>query len=92
MLLVSFVARRESMFLNARRCSFGAAFVPFYRLFGPFVSPMAPQVIKTEIWDTITRRGALGNLIMGLIPMIFYLTLSGIALALEQMLRLVRVV
>ncbi|KZV99127.1 FAD/NAD(P)-binding domain-containing protein [Exidia glandulosa HHB12029] len=71
---------------------FGAAFVPFYRLFGPFVSPMAPQVIKTEIWDTITRRGVLGNLIMGLIPMMFYLTLSGIALGIERMLQFVRVI
>ncbi|EJD46098.1 FAD/NAD(P)-binding domain-containing protein [Auricularia subglabra TFB-10046 SS5] len=71
---------------------FGAAFTPFYRLFGPFVSPNAPAVIKTEIWDTITRRGLLGNLIMGLIPMIFYLALSGICLGVENVMKLVRIV
>jgi len=55
---------------------FGAAFTSFYRLVGPFRSPIAPQVIKTEIWDTITRRGILGNFTMGLIPMTFYLSLN----------------
>ncbi|KAG6850532.1 hypothetical protein H0H93_012148 [Arthromyces matolae] len=44
---------------------FGAAFTSFYRLFGPFRSPTAPKVIKTEIWDTILRRGVLGNIVMG---------------------------
>lgn len=44
---------------------------------------MAPIVVKTEIWETITRRGVLGNLLMGIIPMLFYLWLNALALALE---------
>ncbi|RDB21257.1 Dimethylaniline monooxygenase [N-oxide-forming] 5 [Hypsizygus marmoreus] len=57
---------------------FGAAFTSFYRLFGPFRSPTSTHVIKTEIWDTITRRGILGNLTMGLIPMAFYLSINAV--------------
>jgi len=69
---------------------FGAAFTPFYRLFGPFKSPeTAVPVIKTEIWETITRRGILGNLIMGLIPMVFYLTINFSTLCIEQSLLLI---
>ncbi|EPQ58604.1 dimethylaniline monooxygenase [Gloeophyllum trabeum ATCC 11539] len=55
---------------------FGAAFIPFYRLVGPYKSPVAPMIIKTELWDTITRRGLIGNVMMGLIPMVFYLMLN----------------
>ncbi|KAL1661710.1 hypothetical protein GGF50DRAFT_60535 [Schizophyllum commune] len=58
---------------------FGAAFTSFYRLVGPYKSATAPAVIKTEIWDTITRRGLLGNFFMGLIPMVFYLTINAAA-------------
>ncbi|KIY66071.1 FAD/NAD-P-binding domain-containing protein [Cylindrobasidium torrendii FP15055 ss-10] len=58
---------------------FGAAFTSFYRLTGPYKSPLAPEVVKTEIWDTITRRGWVGNIVMGLIPMIFYLSLNSLA-------------
>lgn len=68
--------------------SFGAAFTSFYRLVGPFRSEAAPQVIKTEIWDTITRRGFMGNLLMGVIPMAFYATLNSIAWALEKVLHI----
>lgn len=45
--------------------AFGAAFTAFYRLVGPFQSHKVLVVIKTELWETITRRGLLGNLIMG---------------------------
>jgi len=64
---------------------FGAAFTPFYRLVGPFRSEAAPEIIKTEIWEVICRRGLIGNLFMGLIPMIFYGLVSGLALLLETM-------
>lgn len=50
--------------------SFGAAFPTFYRLVGPFKSSTAPGIVKTELWDTIKRRGVLGNLFMGVIPMV----------------------
>jgi len=62
---------------------FGAAFTPFYRLVGPYKSEVAPEIVKTEIWEVICRRGLLGNFFMGLIPMIFYALVSGIALLLE---------
>ncbi|KAJ7118729.1 FAD/NAD(P)-binding domain-containing protein [Mycena epipterygia] len=67
---------------------FGAAFTTFYRLVGPYRSPTAPYTVKTELWDTITRRGLLGNFAMGLVPMVFYLVLNGIALCLELVLTL----
>ncbi|KAJ7632147.1 hypothetical protein FB45DRAFT_1145231 [Roridomyces roridus] len=67
---------------------FGAAFTTFYRLLGPYRSPMAPEIVKTEIWDTITRRGWAGNLIMGVIPMVFYLCLNGLVLCVEVILTL----
>ncbi|KZP32518.1 FAD/NAD-P-binding domain-containing protein [Athelia psychrophila] len=68
---------------------FGAAFTSFYRLVGPFRSDAAPRVIKGEIWETITRRGIMGNLMMGVIPMAFYSTLNLIAWIAEQLLMLV---
>ncbi|KAF8969949.1 FAD/NAD-P-binding domain-containing protein [Flammula alnicola] len=58
---------------------FGAAFTPFYRLVGPFRSDAAPEIIKTELWETITRRGIIGNITMGLIPMLFYLSVNMLA-------------
>jgi len=68
---------------------FGAAFTSFYRLVGPFRSDTAPEVIKTEIWDTITRRGIMGNVIMGVIPMAFYTALNLMVWMLEKTLNLV---
>ncbi|TFY82963.1 hypothetical protein EWM64_g1049 [Hericium alpestre] len=40
---------------------FGAAFTAFYRLVGPFQTNKVVPVIKTELWDTVTRRGFLGT-------------------------------
>ncbi|KAJ6488542.1 hypothetical protein C8R47DRAFT_1274772 [Mycena vitilis] len=67
---------------------FGAAYTTFYRLVGPYRSPSAPHTVKTELWETITRRGLLGNLVMGVVPMVFYLALNAIALILELVLTL----
>ncbi|EIN08060.1 FAD/NAD(P)-binding domain-containing protein [Punctularia strigosozonata HHB-11173 SS5] len=67
---------------------FGAAFVPFYRLVGPYRSTSAPPTIRGELWDTITRRGILGNLLMGVIPMMFYGTLNLLAWCAETVWRL----
>jgi dimethylaniline monooxygenase (N-oxide forming) len=50
--------------------SFGAAFPTFYRLVGPYRSPKAEGIVKTELWDTIKRRGVIGNIFMGVIPMV----------------------
>jgi dimethylaniline monooxygenase (N-oxide forming) len=44
---------------------FGASFVTFYRLTGPFKSEAAPGIARTELAETIMRRGLLGNLFFG---------------------------
>jgi dimethylaniline monooxygenase (N-oxide forming) len=62
--------------------------VPFYRLVGPYKSKKAPGVITTELWETITRRGITGNILMGVIPMTFYATLNLLAYCAEKVLRL----
>ncbi|GAA6004683.1 hypothetical protein JCM10207_000980 [Rhodosporidiobolus poonsookiae] len=64
---------------------FSAAFTSHYRLLGPFRSPTAPEVVRTEIWDTVKRRGLLGNLFMGLIPMLFYAAVNFLAYFLETL-------
>ncbi|KAG9004845.1 hypothetical protein FRB94_002012 [Tulasnella sp. JGI-2019a] len=68
--------------------AFGAAMTPFYRLYGPFKDKGAEATVKTEIWETITRRGLLGNLFMGLIPMMFYGFINAGALGAEMIYRL----
>ena len=63
---------------------FGASFVTFYRLLGPFKSPVAPQIARTELEETIRRRGIIGNIFFGLIPMLFYGLLNAVAFALDR--------
>ncbi|KAH8102934.1 FAD/NAD(P)-binding domain-containing protein [Cristinia sonorae] len=63
---------------------FGAAFTPFYRLVGPFKTYNVLYTIKTELWETITRRGIIGNLLMGVIPMVFYGWLNLLAWIVEK--------
>ena len=41
--------------------AFGAAFTPFYRLLGPWRDAQAPEIARTELYDTIKRRGLGGN-------------------------------
>ncbi|GAA6063837.1 hypothetical protein JCM10212_003999 [Sporobolomyces blumeae] len=64
---------------------FSASFTSHYRLLpsSPFYSSKMVRVERTEIWDTIKRRGIVGNVFMGLIPMIFYGWINLTALALE---------
>ncbi|SPO48109.1 related to flavin-containing monooxygenase [Moesziomyces antarcticus] len=62
---------------------FGAAFPTFYRLLGPYQHPDAKRIVETEIYDTIKRRGVVGNLMMGLIPMLFYAWINLVALVVE---------
>lgn len=64
---------------------FGASFVSFYRLTGPFASAYAAQVASTELLDTIRRRGIIGNFFFGVVPMLFYGTLNAIAFLLEKL-------
>ncbi|KAJ6488553.1 FAD/NAD-P-binding domain-containing protein [Mycena vitilis] len=66
----------------------GAAYTSFYRLVGPYRSPLAPQTIKTELWETVTRRGLLGNILLTVVPMVFYLAVNAITLILEWILTL----
>lgn len=70
----------------------GAAFTPFYRLTGPWQSEKAPVIAKTELWDTITRRGIAGNLMMGLIPMVAYAFVNILAYIAEKVLKFLRIV
>ncbi|KAJ6120192.1 Monooxygenase [Penicillium sp. IBT 18751x] len=62
---------------------FGASFVTFYRLVGPFESSVAPEIARTELAETILRRGYIGNLFFGLIPMLFYGFVNSVALLLD---------
>ncbi|KIR28167.1 dimethylaniline monooxygenase [Cryptococcus deuterogattii 99/473] len=62
---------------------FGAAFPTFYRLTGPFKVAKAKGIVETELWDTIKRRGVIGNIFMGVIPMVFYACLNLGAYVLE---------
>jgi dimethylaniline monooxygenase (N-oxide forming) len=64
---------------------FGASFVTFYRLLGPFKSPVAPEIARTELAETILRRGILGNIFFGFIPMLFYGVLNAVAFVLDRM-------
>jgi dimethylaniline monooxygenase (N-oxide forming) len=63
---------------------FGASFVTFYRLVGPFKSKEAPRIARTELAETILRRGVLGNLFFGVIPMMFYGLINLAAWTLEM--------
>lgn len=62
---------------------FGASFVTFYRLTGPFGFEGARKITETELAETILRRGYLGNLFFGVIPMAFYGALNCISWTLE---------
>ncbi|GAA5932836.1 flavin-containing monooxygenase [Sporobolomyces koalae] len=64
---------------------FSASFTSHYRLLpsSPFYSDKMVEVEKGEILDTIKRRGVLGNVFMGVIPMIFYGLVNLTALVLE---------
>jgi dimethylaniline monooxygenase (N-oxide forming) len=72
-LLLAFPQLRE---VTALMISFGAAFPTFYRLVGPYRSSQAEKIVKTELWDTIKRRGVIGNIFMGVIPMVRYFSSS----------------
>ena len=48
--------REHGLFITLVYC-FSASFTSHYRLIGPFRSTKAPEVVRTEIWDTVQRRG-----------------------------------
>lgn len=75
--------RRHGLRILLTYC-FGAAFVPFYRLVGPFELPVVPEIARTELAEVIMRRGMLGNLFFGLIPMLFYGFINSIAFLLVK--------
>ncbi|PWN48556.1 FAD/NAD(P)-binding domain-containing protein [Violaceomyces palustris] len=74
---------RHGLFVTLIYC-FGAAFPTFYRLVGPYEHPQAAEISRTELYDTIKRRGVIGNLMMGVIPMAFYALINLFALILEK--------
>jgi dimethylaniline monooxygenase (N-oxide forming) len=63
---------------------FGASFVTFFRLLGPFKSPVAPEIARTELAELIFRRGIAGNLFFGLVPMVFYGSINAVAFVLDR--------
>lgn len=64
--------------------AFGASFVAFYRLTGPFRFEGVQEVVEGELLhETVLRRGILGNLFFGLIPMLFYAVINGAACVLD---------
>ena len=63
---------------------FGASYCTFYRLVGPFRFEGAAGITKTELAETIQRRGILGNLFFGLIPMLFYGGVNLLAYVLDK--------
>lgn len=75
--------RRHGLRILLTYC-FGASFVTFYRLVGPFESPVAPEVTRTELAETIMRRGIIGNIMFGLIPMMFYGVINAVAFLLDR--------
>ncbi|MCO5566247.1 hypothetical protein L7F22_019923 [Adiantum nelumboides] len=62
---------------------FSASFPTHYRLVGPWRDSSAVEIEKTEILETITRRGFGGNMMMGVIPMAFYAVVNVIAYIVE---------
>jgi dimethylaniline monooxygenase (N-oxide forming) len=74
--------RRHGLRIFLTYC-FGASFVTFYRLVGPFESPAAPEIARTELAETISRRGIIGNLLFGVIPMMFYGVVNAVVLLLD---------
>ncbi|KAJ9642534.1 hypothetical protein H2199_004915 [Coniosporium tulheliwenetii] len=74
--------RRHSLRVLLVYC-FGASFVTFYRLVGPFESSDAPKIAMTELAETILRRGIIGNLLFGVVPMVFYGVLNAVAYLLD---------
>jgi dimethylaniline monooxygenase (N-oxide forming) len=63
---------------------FGASFVTFFRLLGPFKSPVAPEIARTELAELILRRGITGNLFFGLVPMVFYGSINAVAFVFDR--------
>ncbi|GFZ52121.1 hypothetical protein JCM24511_09894 [Saitozyma sp. JCM 24511] len=49
---------------------YGWFVVLIYWLVGPYKSDKAAGIVRTELWDTIRRRGVVGNIFMGVIPMV----------------------
>ncbi|KAJ3151710.1 hypothetical protein HDU89_001758 [Geranomyces variabilis] len=49
-----------------------AAFTPLFRLVGPFKHDGAAEIVLGELWETVRRRGVLGNFFMTVLPMFVY--------------------
>ncbi|KXJ94515.1 dimethylaniline monooxygenase, partial [Microdochium bolleyi] len=62
---------------------FGASFCTFYRLLGPFAFEGAVDIARGELAETIYRRGVLGNLFFGVVPMVFYGLVNALAWLLD---------
>jgi dimethylaniline monooxygenase (N-oxide forming) len=59
---------------------FGPSFVSFYRQVGPFKEPNAMKaVVEKELIQTIKGKGLVGNVLLGIIPMMIFGVLNGVA-------------
>jgi dimethylaniline monooxygenase (N-oxide forming) len=74
--------RRHGLRVLLAYC-FGASFVTFYRLLGPFEFSDAPRIATTELAETILRRGIIGNFMFGVLPMVFYGVVNAVAYLLD---------
>jgi dimethylaniline monooxygenase (N-oxide forming) len=65
---------------------FGASFVSFYRLTGPFSQEreMMKGVVEGELLDTVRKKGWIGNVLFGLVPMVCFWVVNGVVWVLER--------
>ncbi|KAI9034147.1 FAD/NAD(P)-binding domain-containing protein [Hyaloraphidium curvatum] len=69
--------------------AFAASFNTCFRLQGPYAYGGAAEVMRGEIWETVTRRGVIGNVVMGFVPMVFYGTVNLAVWTVDSLLRVV---
>jgi len=66
-----------------------ASFNTCFRLVGPFAFPGASEIVLGELFETVTRRGLYGNVVMGLIPMLWYSWVNLILFLFESAMNLI---
>lgn len=58
----------------------GGSFVSFYRLVGPFRDKeVMKKVVEGELWETVKKKGWLGNFLFGVLPILVFGWLNGAA-------------
>lgn len=80
------LVRRYGVYSAGVFC-FAATFPTLYRLTGPYEWAGAAVVANTELAESIGRRGWVGNIVMGVVPMCFYALVNLLSLIAEVVLR-----